>query len=89
MPKKSDQMTKMPLTKAGLWCLLAGLLIMIFGFVLMIGGGSDNPQVFNYAMFDAQRLVIAPLMILIGVAVEIVAILWVGKKDFSGGQKEE
>ena len=79
----------MPLTKAGLWCLLGGLLLMILGFVLMIGGGSDDPAVFNYAMFDAQRLVVAPLLILLGVGVEIVAILWVGKKGFPGRGKEE
>jgi len=81
MAKVKDNDKKMPLTSAGLWCLLGGLLLMVLGFVLMIGGGSDDPAVFNYAMFDTQRLVVAPLLILLGIGVEIVAILWVGKKE--------
>ena len=43
---------KMAITPKGLKYLLAGLLVMISGYILMIGGGSDDPAVFNYAMFD-------------------------------------
>ncbi|MBO4536181.1 MAG: DUF3098 domain-containing protein [Bacteroidales bacterium] len=49
-----------------------GLLIMIVGFVLMIGGGSSDPNVFNPAMFSFRRLTIAPIVIIAG----IVVILW-------------
>ena len=41
----------------------------------MTGGGSDDPQVFNEAMFNARRLVVAPLVIAAGVVVEIIAIM--------------
>ena len=67
--------TKMPITGKGLRLLLMGLLVMVAGFVLMIGGGTVDPDKFNWAMFDFRRLVAAPLVIIIGVAIEIVAIM--------------
>ncbi len=70
---------KMAITPKGLKYLLAGLLVMISGYILMIGGGSDDPAVFNYAMFDFQRLVAAPIVILCGIIIEIVAIMKVFK----------
>lgn len=60
--------------------LLAGLVVMVSGYMLMTGGGSDDPQVFNYAMFDFQRLVAAPIVIICGIVVEVVAIMKVFKK---------
>ena len=65
----------MPLTLKGTAILAAGLLLMVLGYVLMTGGGSDDPQVFNEAMFNARRLVVAPLVIAAGVVVEIIAIM--------------
>ncbi len=55
--------------------MIAGLLVMAAGFLLLSGGGSDDPQVFNYAMFDWRRLVAAPIVIVAGIVVEIVAIM--------------
>ena len=55
--------------------LLAGLLVMIAGYILMTGGGSKDPDVFNYAMFDFRRLVAAPLVILAGIVTEVVAVM--------------
>lgn len=77
---------KMAITPKGLKCLLAGLLVMISGYILMIGGGSDDPAVFNYAMFDFQRLVAAPIVILCGIIIEIVAIMKVFKGNKQGGE---
>lgn len=67
--------TKMPITGKGLRLLLMGLLVMVAGFVLMIGGGTVDPDRFNWAMFDFRRLVAAPLVILCGIVIEIVAIM--------------
>ncbi len=72
---------KMAITPQGLKLLLGGLIVMIAGYILMIGGGSKNPEVFNYAMFDFQRLVAAPIVILCGVIIEIVAIMKVSNKN--------
>ncbi len=66
--------------------MVIGVLVMIAGYILMIGGGSDDPQVFNYAMFDFRRLTAAPIVILCGVVIVVVAIMNVVKdKD----KKEE
>ena len=55
--------------------MIAGLLVMAAGFLLLSGGGSNDPDVFNYAMFDARRLVAAPIVIVAGIVLEIVAIM--------------
>lgn len=73
------------ITPKGLKFMLAGLLVMISGYILMTGGGSDDPSVFNPAMFDFRRLVAAPLVILCGVAIEIIAIMG----SFKGTNKEK
>ena len=72
---------KMPITRRGLKLLLIGLIVMVSGYLLMMGGGSDNPQVFNYAMFDFQRMVAAPVVIILGIVIEVVAIMNVNKKN--------
>lgn len=71
--------TKMAITPKGLKYLLIGLIVMISGYILMTGGGSDDPEVFNYAMFDFRRMVAAPLVIIAGIVIEIVAIMGVFK----------
>jgi hypothetical protein len=71
---------KMATTPKNLRMMIAGLLVMIAGFILMTGGGSKDPQVFNYAMFDFRRLVAAPLVIIAGIVVEVVSIMAVFKK---------
>jgi hypothetical protein len=72
MAKNSD---KMATTARGIKLMLAGLLVMVAGFILLSGGGSDDPQVFNYAMFDFRRLVAAPIVIIAGIVLEVVAIM--------------
>jgi hypothetical protein len=67
--------TKMAITRKGLWMLLMGLLVMVAGFVLMMGGGVKDPNVFNWSMFDFRRLVAAPLVIICGVVIMIAAIM--------------
>lgn len=74
MKEKKDN-SKMPMGRKNIVLLAVGFLIMVLGYILMTGGGSDNPEVFSYEMFDARRLVIAPLLILIGIVVEVVAIM--------------
>ncbi len=67
--------TKMPMTGKRLRLLLMGLIVMVAGFVLMIGGGTVDPDRFNWAMFDFRRLVAAPLVIICGIVIEVVAIM--------------
>ena len=65
----------MAITPKGLRYLLIGLLVMVSGYILMMGGGSDNPEVFNTAMFDFRRMVAAPIVIILGIVIEIIAIM--------------
>lgn len=58
---------------------IGGTLIVI-GFVLMSGGGSDDPNVFNPEIFSRLRIRVAPTLVLAGFAVLIVAILSTKKK---------
>ncbi len=67
--------TKMAITRKGLKWIMMGFLVMVAGFILMMGGGVKDPQVFNWAMFDFRRLVAAPVVILCGVVIVIIAIM--------------
>lgn len=55
--------------------MFVGVGLIIIGFILMTGGGSKDPNVFNMEMFDFRRLTLAPIMILIGFGFGIVAIM--------------
>lgn len=55
--------------------LLIGLVIIIVGFVLMSGGGSDDPNEFSEAIFSARRITVAPLVVLAGYGFIMWAIL--------------
>lgn len=56
--------------------LAAGLIVIIIGFILMAGGKSDDPTVFNPEVFSTRRITIAPIVVLIGFIIEGVAIMW-------------
>lgn len=72
-PKNNDD--KMAVSRKGLWLMVAGLVVLAAGFILLSGGGSKDPAVFNYAMFDFRRLVAAPVVIVAGLVVELMAIM--------------
>jgi|TARA_Y200000002_G_C22478713_1_gene577803 hypothetical protein len=57
-----------------------GIVLIILGFVLMSGGGSNDPNVFNPAIFSPMRIRVAPTLVLAGFAVLVVAILATKKK---------
>lgn len=55
--------------------LIIGVVVLIIGNLLMIGGGSDDPNVFNPEVFSFRRITLAPLVILSGFATVLVAIV--------------
>lgn len=55
--------------------MLVGIGIIALGFLLMTGGGSDDPNVFNPEIFSWRRIRLAPTLVIIGFAVEAYAIL--------------
>ena len=56
-----------------------GFLCIVIGFVLMAGGGSEDPNVFSEEIFSTRRITIAPLVVLIGFAIEIIGIMYRSK----------
>ncbi|MAC87427.1 MAG: hypothetical protein CMQ52_04840 [Gammaproteobacteria bacterium] len=57
-----------------------GLAFIALGFIFMAGGGSNDPTIFNEAMYDFQRIRLAPTLVIIGLGIEIYAILLNPKK---------
>lgn len=55
--------------------LFIGLGLIALGFILMAGGGSDDPNVFNPEIYNFRRIRLAPTLILIGLGIQIYAIL--------------
>jgi len=55
--------------------MLIGIGFIVLGFILMSGGGSDDPNVFNPEIYSWRRIRLAPTFILIGFAIEVYAIL--------------
>lgn len=52
-----------------------GLTVIAIGFLLMAGGGSDDPNVFNEEIYNFRRIRLAPTLVLLGFAIEVYAIL--------------
>lgn len=73
--KDSSNDKKMTLSRKNYALMAIGLGIIILGMVLMAGGGSDDPEVFNYDMFSWRRITLAPIIIIAGFAFEIYAIM--------------
>ncbi len=55
--------------------MVIGFVVIALGFILMVGGGSDDPNVFNPEIFNFRRIRLAPALVLIGFGIEIAAIL--------------
>ncbi len=49
--------------------LSVGLAVLLIGYLLMTGGGSDDPNVFNEDIFSVRRITVAPIVVLLGYAV--------------------
>lgn len=72
---RTPENPRMPLSRRNYILLAAGFAVVILGFVLMAGGGSDSSDEFNYAMFSWRRITLAPILVVGGFAMEIYAIL--------------
>ena len=55
--------------------MLFGIFFMILGFLLMSGGGSDDPNIFSDDIFSFQRIRLAPILIVTGNIIQVYAIL--------------
>lgn len=80
--KKRKEIKESPIVESGFalgkenYKLMAiGFGIIVIGFILMIGGGSDDPNVFNPEIFSFRRITLAPLILLFGFLFEVYAIM--------------
>jgi hypothetical protein len=60
--------------------MIIGIAFISLGFILMAGGGSDDPNVFNPEIYNWRRIRLAPTLVIIGLGIEIYAILANPKK---------
>jgi uncharacterized membrane protein len=56
--------------------MIAGTVIIALGYLLMMGGGSDDPNVFSEEIFSFRRITLAPIVIIIGFLVVMISIMW-------------
>lgn len=80
MNKNTTAKPKFLFGKRNYIIMFIGLAFIALGFILMVGGGSDNPEVFNEEIYNWQRIRLAPTLVIIGLAIEIYAILANPKK---------
>jgi len=78
---------KSTFTQKNYYVMIAGIALIILGYVLMIGGASEDPNVFNEEVFSAQRITIAPMVCLVGFVTIIVAIMWRPKVNVAESTK--
>ena len=78
--EKIEDQKVMPFGKQNYIIVLIGLALLALGFILMLGGGSNDPDVFNEQMFNFRRITLSTILILAGFVVEIVAIFWKSKQ---------
>ncbi|PHS54062.1 MAG: hypothetical protein COB01_02655 [Lutibacter sp.] len=78
--KKQKNKSKFLLEKKNYTIMLVGLASIILGFILMAGGGSDDPEIFNEEIYNFRRIRLAPTLVLIGLGIQIYAIMAKSKK---------
>ena len=72
----TEEVTEFAIGKQNYFLLMIGFAIIILGFILMIGGGTEDPNVFNAdEIFSFRRITLAPIVVLFGFAFEIWAIM--------------
>ncbi|GIV41110.1 MAG: hypothetical protein KatS3mg034_0420 [Vicingaceae bacterium] len=54
------------LNKKNYQIIVAGIVIVVIGYILMVGGGSEDPNVFSREIFSFRRITLAPVIVLLG-----------------------
>ncbi len=69
------------LPKKSVRLIIVGLAVMVSGYILLMGGGSESLDTFNPAMFNFQRMAISPLLVVLGIVIIIIAIMRKPRED--------
>ena len=73
--EKNSAPAGFPFKRENYILMVVGLVVILSGYMLMMGGGSKNPAVFDPEIFSFRRITLAPIVILIGFGIEIYAIM--------------
>ena len=79
--KNNEQKPDFLFEKANYKTLLIGIAVIVLGFILMSGGGNDDPKVFNEDVFNFRRIRLAPTIVLIGFGITIYSIFKKSKAE--------
>ena len=79
--KNEEQKSEFLFDKINYKILLIGIAVIAIGIILMSGGGSDDPKVFNDAIFNFRRIRLAPTVVLIGFGITIYSIFKTKKSN--------
>ena len=75
MSNKIEQKEDLAFGKTNYMIMIAGVVLVIIGFILMSGGGSEDPNVFNEEIFSFRRWTLAPVVVVLGYIAVFVAIM--------------
>lgn len=79
MAKKTTDQNEAPkdflFGKKNYLIMILGVVVILLGFALMAGGGSDDPNIFNEEIYSFRRIRLAPTLVLLGLAIEVYAIM--------------
>ena len=81
MKNNSEHKQEFLFEKVNYKILLIGIAVIALGFILMSGGGSDDPNVFNEDVYSFRRIRLAPTVVLIGFGITIYSILKKSKSE--------
>ena len=73
--RKQKQEGEFLFEKRNYMIMVVGIIVIMIGFALMAGGGSDDPTIFNEDIYNFRRIRLAPTLVLIGLAIEVYAIM--------------
>ena len=80
MKAKKPYNKKLLFTKKNYLISCIGLSFILIGFIIMSGGESNDPNIFNEEIYNFRRIRIAPLLVLLGLGIQVYAILFSSKK---------
>lgn len=72
--KEVKQAVDFPFGKENYMWMLIGLGFIFLGFILMVGGGSDDPAIWDESIFSPMRITYAPILVMTGLVIEVYAI---------------
>ena len=74
--------SKMSLTKTNYLLIVLGCIVITLGFILMSGGGTENPELFNEEeLFSFRRITLAPFLTILGYMIVLFGVLKRAKQN--------